>query len=60
MARKKIFPTKIDGAGNIVRRTRDDNNDLDYTRMGIDGEERISFPGDPFGQGSEYDFNEFH
>jgi hypothetical protein len=60
MSKKKDLPEKIDASGNIVQRQRFNGNKTDYSDLGIDGEERITYPADSFCQGPEYGFDEFH
>jgi hypothetical protein len=60
MARKKSLPTKIDEAGKVIRLNRNSGNELDYSALGIDGEERRSFSSDSFCQSPEYELDEFH
>lgn len=60
MAKQKFFPETVDDAGNLAVKARNNGNCLDYSDFGIDGEERIVYSSDPFCQGPEYDFDEFH
>ena len=51
---------KVDEAGNLIQQQRFDNNAMDYSSLGIDGKERITYSSDPFCQGTDFDFDEFH
>lgn len=61
MAKKAKLPEKIDTAGNLFQQqTRLEASEHDYSGFGTDGLERIAYSTDPFCQGPEYDFDEFH
>lgn len=61
MAQNNQLPENMTKAGNIIQQAIGQRrSDLDFSDLGIDGEERSCYSVDPFCQGPEYDFDEFH
>jgi hypothetical protein len=60
MAKQKFFPEQVDDVGNPAVKAGKNNKDLDYSGLGVDGEERITYSSEPFCQGPESGFDEFH
>ena len=59
MSRIKSLPVKTDELGGFQETNRLEN-ELIYWSLGTDGAERRSYEDDPFSQGPESDFDEFH
>ncbi len=60
MIRKKKLPQKADEMGNVTADNDGLYNDMIYLSVGIDGADRCYSHEDPFCQGPEYNFDEFH
>lgn len=59
MSRIKSFPVKTDELGGFQEANRLES-ELIYLSLGVDGAERRTYDEEPFAQGSEFEFDEFH